>query len=73
MATDKSFDWSIIVTIAIAFVTAIVSTTIAYSQEIDATHQRVAIIETKQSDLDRRLTRIEDKLDRVLVIVTRQQ
>ncbi len=69
MAT-KRIDWSIIVTIIIAVISVIISGAVAYSQEMDTAHQRLAVVETRQLDLERRLTRIEDKLDRVLDAVT---
>ncbi len=66
----KRIDWSIIVTIIIALISVTISGAVAYSQENDTSHQRLAVVETRQLDLERRLTRIEDKLDRVLDAVT---
>ncbi len=65
MTTAKRIDWSIIVTIVIAIVSIAISGAVAYSQEMDTAHQRLAVVETRQMDLERRLTRIEATLDRL--------
>ncbi len=70
--TTKRFDWSVAATLVVAIVSALISVAVAYSHETDTSHQRITVVETHQSDMDKRLDRMEDTLNRILEVVTRK-
>lgn len=58
------------VSIAIAVTGLLISSWVAYSATTNQTNARVSVIEKAQTDLEKRLDRIEAKLDTVVYYVT---
>lgn len=62
MTEERDDSFSLRQSVAVQIVLWIVAALLTYG----AVNSRVAVLETRQLDLERRLSRIEDKLDTVL-------